>query len=302
MGKLFAWVSYWIFFALSNAACAEGTYRPSGAATTEITYIFAPHPYLNPQDLYSTYEPIARYLEAKIPGTRFRVETSKDYATYEDKIAARSFHFGLANPYQTVFSLERGYRVIAKMTPDENFRGLMVMRKGKKYRHPRDLAGETLCFPSPTAVAATMLPLLYLQEHGLNVKQNPIKYVGSPYSSILNVYTKDAASCGSSIRHWRNWSLENPDKAKELEAIWPTEALPHNGVIARDDVPPMLAQQVAAALIAMSKDKELDQSQFKADQQHFEAGSNHTYQPMAAFLKRYDEAIGLPPQMKAQPR
>lgn len=299
MGRLFLAVIWALLIASSSAAVAAGGYRPSGSAAAETTYIFAPHPYLNPQDLYSAYEPIMRYLEGKIPGVRFRIETSKSYAAYEEKIVSHSFHFGLPNPYQTVFSLGHGYRVIAKMTPDESFRGMMVVRKDKKISNPRDLAGKLLCFPSPSAVAATMLPLLYLQEHGLNVKQNPIRYVGSPASSILSAYTGEAEACGCSIRHWRSWSLENPAKAEELKPLWLTDALPHNAVIARADVPDKLAQQVATVLSGMDKDKELDQRQFKADQAHFEPASNETYQPMAAFLKRYDELIGLPPQIKS---
>lgn len=302
MGRLFLAATWLTLIACSNSAAAEGGYRPSGTAPAETTYIFAPHPYLNPQDLYGAYEPIMRYLERKIPGARFSVETSRDYAEFEAKIAARGFHFGLPNPYQTVFSLEHGYRVIAKMTPDESFRGVMVARKDRKLVNPHDLAGKPLCFSSPTAVATTMLPLLYLQEHGLNVKQNPIKYVGSPFSSILNVHTGDAAACGSSIRHWRNWARDNPDKAKELETLWPTETLPHNGVIARADVPAKLAQQVAAVLAGMDKDPELDQRLFKFEQAHFEPATNDTYLPMSLFLKRYEEAIGLPPQMKSRSR
>lgn len=283
-----------------NSLWAE-TYKPSGAAAPESVYSFAPHPYLTPKELYAAYEPIVRYLEQKIPGVKFQVETSQDYADYEAKIAARRFHFGLPNPYQTVLSLNQGYRVIAKMTPDEDFRGWMVVRKDRKLRQPRDLAGQPLCFPSATAVAATMLPMLYLHDHGLNLKETPIKYVGSPASAIMNVYTGDAAACGVSIRHWRIWSKDNPDKAKELETLWTTSSLPHNGVIARVDVPAKLAQQVAAALIAMDKDPALDQSQFKVDQAHFEPAHDGLYKVMAQFLKRYDEAIGLPAQMKAQP-
>lgn len=299
MKRLFLTITWLALFATGSTASAEGGYRPSGSTASENTYIFAPHPYLNPQELYSAYEPIVRYLEAKIPGVHFRVETSKNYAAYEGKIAAGSFHFGLPNPYQTVFSLKHGYSIIAKMTPDENFRGLMVVRKDSKINQPHDLVGKTLCFPSPTAVATTMLPLLYLQEHGLNIKQNTIKYVGSPYSAILNVYSGDASACGSSVRHWRNWSQDNPDKVEQLKTIWLTDALPHNGVIARADVPPKLAQQVASVLVGMDKDKNLDQSQFKSEQAHFEPAGNDTYLPMATFLKRYDELIGLPPQMKS---
>lgn len=289
-----------MLIACSNAA--GGGYRPSGTPAAGTTYIFAPHPYLNPQDLYSAYEPVVRYLERKIPGIRFSVETSRDYADYEAKIAARKFHFGLPNPYQTVFSLEHGYRVIAKMTPDENFRGMMVARKDNKLSNPPDLSGKTLCFSSPTAVAATMLPLLHLHELGLKVKDNPVKYVGSPISAIMNAYTGDALACGTTVRFWRNWSRDNPDKAVEMETLWMTDALPHNGVVARNDVPAELAKQVATVLAGMDKDKELDQRQFKFEQAHFEPASNDTYLPMSLFLRRYDEAIGLPPQMKFRSR
>jgi phosphonate transport system substrate-binding protein len=293
----------WLFLITCSAITGAEEYSPSGAAPIETTYIFAPHPYLNPQDLFNAYDPLVHYLERKIPGVKFIVETSRDYADYENKITARHFHFGLPNPYQTLFSLEHGYHVIAKMKPDEDFRGLMVVRKDRKVSSPHDLEGQTICFPSPTAVAATMLPMLYLYDHGLDVKQNiQIKYVGSQISSIMNAYTGDAAACGTTVRYWRTWSRDNPDKAKELETLWQTNSLPHNGVIARDDVSPNLAQKVAEALIGMEKDMELDQSQFKIDQAHFEAGDNDTYQPMAIFLKHYDKSIGLPGQMKSQSR
>lgn len=301
MGRLVLAATWFTLIACNGNAMAEGGYRPSGTAAAETAFIFAPHPYLNPQDLYSAYEPIMRYLERKIPGTRFSVETSRDYADYEAKITARRFHFGLPNPYQTVFSLDHGYRVIAKMKPDEDFRGMMVARKDRKLTNPRDLAGKPLCFSSATAVAATMLPMLHLHELGLNVKENPIKYVGSPISAIMNAYTGDAHACGTTVRFWRNWSRDNPDKAKELETLWMTGTLPHNGVIARNDVPAAITQQVALVLAGLDKDPDLDQSQFKLGQAHFELGSNDTYQTMTSFLKRYDESIGLPPQMKPRP-
>jgi len=300
--------------ALINSQVNAQGYKPSGSVQTNAqaggaqtsaqkntptdSYIFAPHPYLNPQDLFSAYEPVMRYLEQKIPGTRFSVETSKDYAAYEAKIAARSFHFSLPNPYQTVFSLNHGYRVIAKMTPDENFRGMMVVRKDRKLRHPKELSGQTLCFASPTAVAQTMLPLLHLHDAGLNVKENPIKYVGSPNSAIQHAYNGEALACGTTVRFWGNWSRDNPGKAKEMETLWQTATLPHNGVIARDDIPAALAQRVGVVLAGMDKDPDLDLTQFKVGQAHFEAASNKTYEPMAAFLKRYETAIGLPETMK----
>jgi len=285
-----------------GVARADSTYRPAGAPAKESVYIFGPFPYSNPQDVFEDYEPIMRYLERKLPGTHFQVEASKNYADYEAKLAAQRFHFSLSNPYQTVFSLEHGYRVIAKMTPDDDFRGLIVARVDKNLNSPHDLTGKTLCFPSATAVAATMLPLLYLQEvQGVAVQKDiQIRYVGSQYSSLLNAYTGDATACGTSVRFWRTWSKENPDKAKQMQVLWETASLPHNAIVARGDIDPKLAQQVASVLAGMDKDKELDQRQFKVDQQHFELAGNASYKPMQDFLRRYDHAIGLPPSMKTR--
>ena len=280
-------------------ALAQG-YRPAGTEPTERVYVFGIHPYTNPQDLFEAYEPVARYLEGKIPGARFRVEASRDYADYEAKLAARHFDFSLPNPAQTLLAIDYGYRVIAKMTPDDDFRGLIVARADRPIGSARELAGKTLCFPSPTAVAGTMLPLLYLHDNGVDVKGLQLRYVGSQFSSILNAYTGEFAACGSTARFWRTWARENPDKAREMRVLWRTPSLPHNGVVARSDVPPALAQQVAAALAGMDQDKSLDQSQFHIDQQHFELATDATYKPMAEFLRRYDQAIGLPAAIKTK--
>ncbi|MHB9100818.1 MAG: phosphate/phosphite/phosphonate ABC transporter substrate-binding protein [Sulfuricella sp.] len=284
-----------------GSAQADSAYKPSGAPAKESVFIFGPLPYSNPQNVFEDYEPIMRYLERKLPGAHFQIEASKNYADYEEKLAAQRFHFSLPNPYQTVFSLEHGYRVIAKMTPDEDFRGLIVARIDKNLHSARDLSGKTLCFPSPTAVAATMLPLLFLHDQGLDVKKDiQIRYVGSLTSSLLTAYTGDATACGTSVRFWRAWSKENPDKAKQMRVPWKTEPLPHNAIVARSDIDPKLAQQVASVLAGMDKDKELDQQQFKVGQQHFELAGNASYKPMRDFLIRYDQAIGLPTSMKTQ--
>ena len=253
---------------LATTVWAQG-YRPTGSAAAETSYIFGVHPYTNPQSMLEDYAPIVRYLEQKIPGARFEVEASKDYADYEAKLAARRFHFSMPNPYQTVLALEHGYRVVAKMTPDENFRGLIVTRTDSPLKQPRDLAGKMVCFVSPTAVAATMLPLLWLHQQGVDVKRLQIKYVGSQDSSILNAYAGDATACGSTVRFFGSWAKKDPEKAKEMQILWRTPSLPHNGIVARDDVDAALARRVAQALAGLDKDPAVDQSQFKKDQQHF---------------------------------
>jgi phosphonate transport system substrate-binding protein len=174
-----------LLVAVTDLAGAQ-TYKPTGSAPAATVFVFGVHPYTNPQDLFEAYAPIMRYLESKLPGSRFEVEASRDYADYEAKLAARRFHFSLPNPAQAVASFEYGYRVIAKMTPDDDFRGLFIARADEAPTAPADLAGKTLCFTSATALAGTLQPLMWLHDQGIDIGRLHIRYVGSQFSSILN--------------------------------------------------------------------------------------------------------------------
>ncbi|MBI5329200.1 MAG: phosphate/phosphite/phosphonate ABC transporter substrate-binding protein [Betaproteobacteria bacterium] len=273
-------------------------YRPTGSAPVATTYVFGIHPYSTPQDIYVHYAPIMRYLEGKIAGVRFEVEASRDYADYEAKLAARRFHFSLPNPAQTVASFDHGYRVIAKMTPDDDFRGLFIARAADAPATPQELAAKPLCFTSPSALAGTLQPLMWLHDQGVDIKGLQIRHVGSQFSSILNAWGGEYVACGSTSRFFRTWSRANPDKAKALKVLWRTPPLPHNAVVARDDVAPEVANRVARTLAGLDKDPEVDQSQFRIDQQHFELAGNDAYKPVTEFLRRYDRAIGLPASIK----
>ena len=104
----------------------------------------------------------------------------------------------MPNPYQTVRSLKFGYSVFGKMGNDELFRGIILVRKDGGIRKLSDLKGKTVCYPAPTALAATMMPQYYLQTHGLNVNHDIENlYVGSQESSIMNVLRGHAAAAGT---------------------------------------------------------------------------------------------------------
>ncbi|MDD5249352.1 MAG: PhnD/SsuA/transferrin family substrate-binding protein, partial [Rhodocyclaceae bacterium] len=163
-----------VLAAVAAAAGAQG-YKPTGTAPPPDAYVFGVHPYTNPQDLFAAYAPIMRYLERKLPGSRFELEASRDYPDYEAKLAARRFHFSLPNPAQAVASFEHGYRVIAKMTPDEDFRGLFIARADEAPAAPGELAGKTVCFTSATALAGTLQPRMWLHEQGVNVRRLKIR-------------------------------------------------------------------------------------------------------------------------------
>ncbi|MCK9372762.1 MAG: phosphate/phosphite/phosphonate ABC transporter substrate-binding protein [Sulfuricurvum sp.] len=270
-------------------------YTPSTSVTpANSEWIVGIHPYLNSQKTFLAYEPILRYWEHQT-GLRLRLETSLDYADYERKLYGGHFDLSLPNPYQTLKSLEYGYRIVAKVKPDSEFRGVIVARKDRYIRSVEQLRGEVISFPAPTALAATLMPKWFLFEHGLNVdKESFPRYVGSQYSSIMNAYTKDAVAAATWPAPWKRWQLENPQKAKEMELVWETAPLVNNGVVVRSDLNATLVEKLTVVLGTMDRDPTAKKLLLPTGFAGFEKADTARYEPVRKFLIRYDRAIGLP--------
>lgn len=288
-----------IFLLLTFSGCFpedEGKkhYQPSTVWARDDELIVGIHPYLNSEKTFLTYGPILRYLEHDL-GKKLRLETSVNYQDYERKLYAGYFDISIPNPYQTLNALEKGYKVIAKVKPDQEFRGIIVARKDIHIRSVEQLRGQPISFPAPTALAATLMPKWFLFEHGLNVdmEANP-RYVGSQYSSIINAYTKDTAAAATWPSPWKTWQLENPNKAKEMEVIWETPHLVNNGVVVKSDLDKKVAVKLAELLAKMDQTPQGQKLMAPTGFLGFEKADEKTYNPVKAFLLRYDREIGLP--------
>ncbi len=255
-------------------------------------YILGVHPLHNPKRLHEIFGPVADYLTEQIPGAVFRVEASRNYAAYDEKLYAGHFHFALPNPYQTVNSLKHGYTVFGKMGDDENFRGIILIRKDSGIKEVTDLIGKAVSFPAPTALAATMMPQFFMQTHGLDVmKDIEIRYVGSQESSIMNVYLGDVAAGSTWPPPWMALSKERPELAEALEVKWSTPPLPNNGLVVRNDIPGQLVGQVAKLLFSLHTHEQGRKWLSRMELSRFEQADNETYAPVMEFLEKFKSSV-----------
>lgn len=238
------------------------------------------------------YGPILEHLGTAMPGVHFRLEASRNYEDFDKKLYNGRFDFAMPNPYQTVLSLKHGYRVFGKMGDDENFRGLILVRKDSGIRVVHDLKGKKLAYPGPTALAATMMPQYYLHTQGLDVNRDIENvYVGSQESSILNVFRRQVAAGATWPLPWQQFSAEHPDQASQLEVKWQTESLPNNGWVVRNDVPPELASQFARALFGLNGSEEGRKMLARLPIARFEPATDATYAPVRAYLEVFSKTV-----------
>ncbi|OIR17623.1 ABC transporter, phosphonate, periplasmic substrate-binding protein [mine drainage metagenome] len=289
------WIAVLLMFLVSCDQPTETVYAPSFSKHSQDTrkeYIVGIHPLHNPQRLNELYGPIIEYINIHIPEVNFRLEASQNYDEFDKKLDAGHFEFAMPNPYQTVRSLNHGYHIFGKMGDDDDFRGLILVRKDSGIKEVIDLKGKAVSYPAATALAATMMPQYYLQTHGLDVNKDiENRYVGSQESSILNVLRKHVAAGATWPIPWKAFCIEHPDMASELEVKWQTEPLQNNGWVVRKDVPPAIAEKFQRILFSLNDSDEGKKMLARLPISRFETATDETYRPVQAFLTAFSTQV-----------
>lgn len=257
-----SWPRSWLLAlacALLLAGCGGGPqgggpqYAASPPPQAVPVYHLAVHPLHNPTYLTQTYRPLIDHLNARLQGAQLDLELSKDYAAFEGKYQARIPEFLLPNPWQTIQAMRVGYGVVAMAGDPADFRGLILVRRDSGIGQPSDLKGHAVSYPSPTALAACIMPQAFLHAHGVDVNADlENRYVGSQESSIMNVFLGKTRAGATWPPPWRAFQKAHPGEAAELRIAWETEPLINNAVMVRDDVPAGVRRQVTEQLVALT--------------------------------------------------
>lgn len=267
-------------------------YATAPPAEKTAVYRFAVHPLHNPTKLLEVYQPLMDYLNRQIPDVRFELEASRDYGSFEEKFRGKVPEFILPNPWQTLQAMKDGYHVIAMAGKEEDFAGVFIVRKDSNIKSPHDLKGKSVSYPSPTALAACILPQYFLFQHGIDVNKDITNtYVGSQESSIMNVYLGESAAGATWPIPWRLFQREHPDKAAQLQVIWTTPHMQNNSVMVRDDVSPALVAKVTQLLLALKETKEGPAILDGMATQAFFPANDATYRPLEKFIADFERDV-----------
>jgi len=281
------------------SACSNDrpAYQPEYAtnpSATATVYSFAPHPLMNPQKLAEVYGAMLYALNRSLAPERItlKVEASQNYAAFNEKIRRRQVHFALPNPYQTLLSQDYGYKIFGKMDNDESFCGIILVRKNSPISNIAGLKGARVSFPAPTALAATLLPELYMKDHGLDPRTEITQvFVGTHDSVLLNVSVGVTQAGCTWPAAWLAFQKEQPDKARLIEPRWQTDTLPSNGLVALETVPEHVRHKVAQAFMHLHESAEGQRILAMAGVSRFVPATNETYAPVRAFIARYNSSV-----------
>ncbi|MDP1524374.1 MAG: phosphate/phosphite/phosphonate ABC transporter substrate-binding protein [Rhodocyclaceae bacterium] len=280
------------------AGCGQKTedkplqYSAAPPAAAETVYRFAVHPLHNPEKLTQVYQPLIDHLNRQLQGARLELEASRDYQAYEVKFRARAPAFLLPNPWQTLQAQKVGYQVIAMAGDAEDFKGVFIVRKDSGIKQPADLKGKVVSYPSPTALAAAIMPQYYLHAQGVNVTRDIENiYVGSQESSIMNAYIGKSAAAATWPPPWRLFQRDHPAEAAQLQLIWETPPLMNNSVMARDDVPEAVRETIRQALLDLAQTPQGQAILTGMETARFHAANDASYERVRDYIARFEKEV-----------
>ena len=274
-----------------EAAPPAPKYTEAPAAEARV-YRLAVHPLHNPEKLVRAYQPLIDHLNLQIADARFSLEASRDYAEYERKFRARTPDLLLPNPWQTLEAMKVGYGVIAMAGEPGDFKGIFVVRRDSGIKQPADLKGKSVAYPSPTALAACIMPQWFLHRRGVNVNRDiENRYVGSQESAIMNAYLGQVAAGVTWPPPWRLFQKDHPREAAQLMVVWETPPLINNSFMVRDDLPPRLRVRLRAELLKLNDSEPGRRILAGMETARFLTAADADYAVVREFVARFEAQV-----------
>jgi len=217
---------------------------PLWAGNSAKIYSFGIPPQQSATIIAERWTPVMQYLSQKT-GFNIQLKTEKDIATYTHKLALGGYDFGLASPLHYISAQKvGGVEAIAKEQNGKTI-GLIFVRKNSPIQSVEQLNNQTVAFPGPTAFAANVLPLNYLNSKKVAVN---VQYVVSLDSAYLSVAKGLFQAGGGEIRTFNGLA---PNIKNELRVIWESSAFPPFAFFAHPGVPGDVIDMVQTALVEM---------------------------------------------------
>ena len=233
----------WFVFFPTTASAAEIPSKTVPARTYSLGIV----PQHKAADLAARWVPLLQYLSART-GLHVEFRTARDIPTFEQQLAQGEYDFAYMNPFQYVlFQQKSGYRALARQRA-YGLRGIVVVRADSPYRTLRDLEGQALAFPAPSAFAASILTRAQLRAEGIRTTPSFVVSHDSVYYGVVNRLFAAGGGAPETLDRL------DPAVRAQLRVLWTSAEYTPHAFAAHARVPASVAEILRQALIETSRD------------------------------------------------
>ena len=178
-------------------------------------------------------------------GYRIEFRTAPNIPEFERRVAKGEYDIAYMNPYHyTTFNQQPGYRAFAR-AKDKRLEGVVVVRADSDYQELKDLAGQTLAFPSPAAFAASIVTRATLQNRAIPFEPRYVASHDSVYRSVaLGLYPAG----GGVMRTFNN---AEDDIRSQLRILWISPGYTPHAFAAHPSLDSGVVERIQSAMIGL---------------------------------------------------
>lgn len=197
----------------------------------QTSYKFGVVPQFEPRKLSDTWTPIIAELE-KRTGFHLEMVGSARIPEFEQEFTQGNYDFAYMNPYHALVAQRAQKYVPLVRDGGQDLFGVLVVAKDGPIKQLADLEGQTVSFPAPNALGASLLMRADL-DRVLKIKIKPM-WAQTHTSAYLNVALGKAAAAGGVMGTFKEVS-ENI--RNNLKIIYETRHMPPHPVMAHPRIP-----------------------------------------------------------------
>ena len=217
----------------------------SAERSTSQTYSVGIVPQFDIRKIHTIWRPILETLEAHT-GLELRLESKPTIPEFELALANGEFDFAYMNPYIAItIGQSQGYIPLAR-DHGASLYGILVVKKDNPIQDLKKLEGQTIAFPAPNAMGATLIIKADMEDlHGIQVKP---EYVLTHSSVYFNVALGRVVAGGGVQKTFQE---QPPAVQEKLRILYRTRSFSPHPFSAHPRVPEAIRQQVLDSLLAM---------------------------------------------------
>ena len=279
-----------LFCACKNRDNQIADYKPEYVPDTARTRLMLGLPGFS---FYGSYDSIIRYFNNNITEASLRLVAENDITAFNDKIAKGVFDISILN-VNIAMKYDSIYEIAGRPVPmdGKGLYGVIITRKDSSLKEVSQLKGKSVCFPDPNAIAGTILPMIYLQKNGIDVKHEITRrFVASMESSIMNVYLGKCSAGSSLSLVWEMFKKTRPDLADKLTVSWRTEEMPTSALILKKSMAPELKKKIKDLFLSLHTNEMGRNILGHSLLLKYEKASADDYRSVMNLLKEYEKIL-----------
>lgn len=215
-------------------------------------------PYLDPDRLHDSFEPLAAYLKAKLQIDEVEIVTAKSYAHLGELMREGRVDIGSFSP----LSFVRARREDRSMQPLVSFisdgsatsAGYVVVKTDGPLRTLEDLQKRSFAYVDPSSTTGFLYPQVLMRSKGINPDSyfSRTEFTGNHEASLLAVF--EGKVDGAAIYQGALRALQRNRGIDPLNfrIVAKTMRTPKDIFCARAGLPPEVVTQIRRALLALS--------------------------------------------------